>query len=75
MSVFFQLFHLCYHITKGHIPLQIICVLGAICFLTMTKPLGRVRSIVMGEALYQFTSHLSLQFHDTFIPTPIQSLN
>ncbi len=47
-----QLFQFCSHITQGHIPPQIAHVLGAVHFLTMTKPLGGVHLIAMGESLY-----------------------
>jgi len=46
----FQLFFL--HIVKGHIPPRIAHVLNVICFLTMSKPLGGVRPIIVGETLY-----------------------
>ncbi len=49
---FFQLFQLCSHIAQGHIPPQIAHVLGVAHMLTMTKPLGEVHPIVMGESLY-----------------------
>jgi len=37
-SGFLQLFQLCFHITQGHIPPQLTCVLRAAYLLTMTKP-------------------------------------
>jgi hypothetical protein len=52
MNGFFQLFQLCFHIAKGHIPLQIACVIGTICFLPMTKLLSRVHPFAIGETLY-----------------------
>jgi hypothetical protein len=37
------------------------------CLLAITKPLGGVHTIAMGESLYGFTSYvLCLQFHDAF---------
>ncbi len=63
-----QLFQLYSHIVKGHIPLQIACVLGVACLLAMTKSSSKIHPITMGEALYQLTSHaLCLQFHNTFV--------
>jgi hypothetical protein len=44
-----QLFQLCFHIAQGHIPPQIARILGVARLLAMTKPLGGVRPIVMGE--------------------------
>jgi len=67
MSGFLKLFQLCFHIVKSHISLQIACVLGVTRLLFMTKPLGEVCPIEMGETLYQLTNHvLYLQFHDVF---------
>jgi hypothetical protein len=67
-SGFPQLFQLFFHIVKGHIPLQIVSVFGTACFLTMTKLLGGVRPIVMGETLYRLTIHtLCFQFCDAFV--------
>jgi hypothetical protein len=37
---------------QGHIPHQIVNILGALHFLTMTKPLGGVCPILLGEVLY-----------------------
>jgi hypothetical protein len=51
-----QLFQLCFHIAHGHIAPQIICVLGVVYFLAMTKPLDGVHPIIMGEMLYRLTS-------------------
>jgi hypothetical protein len=54
-----QLFQLCFHIAR---------VLGAAHLLAMTKPLGGVRPIVVGESLYRFTSCvLCLQICETFV--------
>jgi hypothetical protein len=62
------LFQLCFHITQGHIPPQIACVLRVACLSAMTKLLGEIRPIVMGEALYQLTScALSFQLCEVFI--------
>jgi len=47
-----QLFQLCFHIAQSQIPPQITCVFGTTHLLTMTKPLGGVRPIAMGETLY-----------------------
>jgi hypothetical protein len=58
ISGFPQLFQLCFHITQGHIPPQIACVIGEVHFLAMTKVSGGVCPIVMGETLYRFTSHV-----------------
>jgi hypothetical protein len=67
-SWFFQLFQLCFHIVKGHIPPQIAHVLGAAHFLAMTKHLGGVHPIAVGKTLYWLTSHaLCLQFYDAFL--------
>jgi hypothetical protein len=55
-SGFRKLFQLCSHITHGHIPPQIARVLGTTCLLAMTKMLGGVHPIVVGESLYRFTS-------------------
>jgi hypothetical protein len=67
-SGFPLLFQLCYHIAQDHIPCQITHVLGTTYLLAMTKPLGGVRPITMGETLYQLTSRiLHLQFHNVFI--------
>jgi hypothetical protein len=67
MNGFLQFFQLCFHTPHGHIPPQIARVLGVACFLTMTKHLGGVRPITMGETLYQLTSYvICLQFCDTF---------
>jgi hypothetical protein len=64
-SGFLQLFQLCFHIVKGHIPLQIAHDFGAACLLT-TKPLSGVHPIAVGGALYRFISRdLCIQFHDT----------
>jgi hypothetical protein len=57
MNGFPYLFQLYFHIVKGHIPLQIAHVLGITCLLAMTKPSGAIHPIVVGEALYRFTSH------------------
>jgi len=67
-SGFFHLFQLCFHIAQGHILPQIAHVFRAIRLLAMTKPSGGVRSIAVGESLYQLTSHtLCFQFHENFI--------
>jgi hypothetical protein len=58
-SGFPQLFQLCFHIVKGHIPLQIAHVLGAIHLLSMTEPSNGVHPIIMGKTLYQLTCGLS----------------
>jgi hypothetical protein len=55
---FHKLFQLCFHITQGHIPCQITHVFGLANLLAMTKPLGEVCPITMGEALYQLTSRI-----------------
>jgi len=61
---FFQFFS---HIIKCHISLRIAHVFGMAHLLAMTKPLGGVHRIAVGETLYQFTSHtLCLQFCDAF---------
>jgi hypothetical protein len=52
MNGFFQLFQLCFHIAQGHIPPQIAWVLGLARLLAMTKPLGGINLIAMGETLY-----------------------
>jgi hypothetical protein len=42
-------------------------VFGMAHFLTMTKPLSKIRLIIVGEALYQLAScALCIQFHNTF---------
>ncbi len=65
---FLQLFQFCSHIIKGLIPLRIALVLGMAHLLTITKPSSVVHPIVMGEAMYRFTScTLCLQFHDAFV--------
>jgi hypothetical protein len=46
----FQLFF--FHIVKAQIPPQIAHVLGATCLLAITKLLGGIRPIVVGETLY-----------------------
>jgi hypothetical protein len=51
-SEFPQLFQLCFHIAQGHIPPQIAWVLGLARLLAMTKPLGGINLIAMGETLY-----------------------
>ncbi len=51
-SGFPKLFQLCFHSVKSHIPLQITHVFGITCLLAMTKLLGRVRFIIVGESLY-----------------------
>jgi hypothetical protein len=56
VSGFLQLFQLCFHIAQGHIPPQITHVLRMARLLAMTKISSGVSSIVMGEALYQFTN-------------------
>jgi len=58
MSGFPLLFQLCFHIAQGHIPCQITHVFGVVHFLAMTKPLGAICSIAMGEMLYWFISHI-----------------
>jgi hypothetical protein len=66
-SGFPQLFQLCFHITQGHNPPQITRVLGAAYLLAMTKPLGGISPIAVGETLYRLISRaLCLQFHETF---------
>jgi hypothetical protein len=63
-----QLFQLCSHIVKGHIPPQIALVFGTTNLLAMTKFLGGVHLITIGETLYQLISHaLCLQFCDAFV--------
>jgi hypothetical protein len=64
-----HLFQLCSHIAQGHIPRQIAHILGvAAHLLTMTKPLGGIRPIIVREMLYQLTSCvLCFQFHDAFV--------
>ncbi len=47
-----QLFQLCSHIVKGHIPRQIACVLSATRLLAMTKPLNGINPIIVGKTLY-----------------------
>jgi hypothetical protein len=65
---FLQLFQLCFHITQGHIPPQIAHVLGTTRLLAMTKALGGVCPIIVGETLYRFTNcALCLQFHEAFV--------
>jgi hypothetical protein len=49
---FSHLFQLCFHIVKGHIPPQIARVLGVTHLLTMTKLLGIVHPIAVGEIMY-----------------------
>jgi hypothetical protein len=67
-SEFPQLFQICFHIARGHIPPQIARIFGVVCLLTMTKPLGGVCPIVVGETLYQLTSHaLCFQFCEVFV--------
>jgi hypothetical protein len=67
MSGFPQLFQLFFHIVKGHIPPQIAQVFGVACLLAMTKLLGGVCPIVVGEILYLFTIHaLCFQFCDAY---------
>jgi hypothetical protein len=72
---FFQLFQLCFHIAKGHIPLRITRVFGIARLLTMTKLLGGDCPIAVGEALYHhklcLMSLISQRFCNTFLPTPI----
>jgi hypothetical protein len=67
-SGFPQLFQLCFHIAQGHIPFQIAHVIGIAHLLAMTKPLGGVHPIVVGEncidsqtALYAFNCTKFLQ--------------
>jgi hypothetical protein len=55
---FLQLFQLCSHITQGHIPFQIPHVVGAAHLLAMTKPLGEVHPIIVGETLYRLTNRI-----------------
>ncbi len=63
-----HLFQLCFYIAQGHIPPQITHVLGATHLLTMTKLLGGIHPIAMGEVSYRFTSYtLCFQFNDTFV--------
>jgi hypothetical protein len=57
MNGFLQLFQLYFHIVKGHVPPQIALVFGIACPLAMTKLLGGVHPITIGETLYQLTSH------------------
>ncbi len=52
MDGFPHLFQLYFHITQGHIPYQIIHVLGATHFLTITKPSSGIHPIAMREVLY-----------------------
>jgi hypothetical protein len=52
MDGFPHLFQLYFHIAQGHIPYQIIHVLGATHFLTITKPSNGIHPIAMGEVLY-----------------------
>jgi len=56
VSGYSSLFQFSYHIAKGHIPPQITHVLGMVHLLAMTKPLGGVHPITVGETLYQFTN-------------------
>jgi hypothetical protein len=66
-SGFLQLFELCSHIVKSHIPPQIARVLCATHLLTMTKLLSKVRPIIVGEALYRLISRaLCFQLCDAF---------
>jgi hypothetical protein len=51
VSGFLQVFQLCFHIAHGHIPPQIARLWRARP-LAMTKPLGGVCPIAMGETLY-----------------------
>ncbi len=70
---------ICFHITHGHIPPQITCVLGVAHLLTITKPKDGIHPITVGEALYRFTSYVKplilWSFCNTFFPTPIWSYN
>jgi hypothetical protein len=52
MSGFPLLFQLCSHIAQGHIPCQITHVFEVAHLLAMTKPLGGVCSIAVGDMLY-----------------------
>jgi hypothetical protein len=52
VSGFSQLFQLYSHITQGHIPCRIAHILGVVHIFTMTKPLGGVHPIIVGETLY-----------------------
>ncbi len=57
-----------FHITHGHIPPWISCVLGVAYFLTISKLSSGVCFITMGETLYWFISRiLCLQFHNAFV--------
>ncbi len=63
-----QLFQLCSYITKSHVPPQIAHVFCTTHLLTMTKPSGRIRPIVMGETLYPLISRaLCFQLCDGFV--------
>ncbi len=67
-SGFPQLFQFFFHIAQGHIPFQITHVFRVTHLLTMTKPLGGVHPIIVGETVYQFTScTLCFQFHNAFV--------
>jgi hypothetical protein len=65
---FSHLFQLCFHLAQGHIPHRIAHILGvATHLLIMTKPLGGIRPIIIGEMLYRLTIHaLCLQFRNAF---------
>jgi hypothetical protein len=62
---FSQLFQFFSHITKGHIPRRIAHILETIHVLTMTKPLGGIHPISLGETLYQLTRRAN-RFFDKY---------
>ncbi len=64
----FSCFNFIFHIAEGHILPQIAHVLEMARLLAMTKPLGGIHPIAVGEPLYRFTSRaLCLQFCEAFV--------
>jgi hypothetical protein len=70
VSGFPHLFQLCFHIAQGHISHWITHIFAVACLLAMTKPLGGIYPIAVGETLYQFTSHC--QGHEKTMRTKVK---
>jgi hypothetical protein len=67
-SGFPQSFQLYSHVAQGHIQRWIAHTLGPAHLLAMTKPLGGIHPITIGETLYWLTSHvLCFQFCNAFV--------
>jgi hypothetical protein len=66
-SGFDLFFEICKHITHGHVPPLVSCLLVALQLLVLEKQIRGVRPITIGKVIYQLVAHtLTIRFKDTF---------